>query len=257
MANNDPSPRPVPQPRRIHTQTSYENVSLDAINKNIILNTDNLQTTLKPKVPNNKHFLLTVENGNATHSPPPDYRSIITEINNLNIDKIDKNSANKNFADSHKLNNMPVPAPRRLAVVDSDIYENNAEAQQSAQEIYESNEDAPPPPKSPMSSTASSSLSGSPLPSPHQPVVAASTGAIRKTPRRPPQLPLPPPPDSTPPKQNNNQTVTCSGVVVGDIGDDLAPSAKQKLQKSVSNGSLNSSTSGSSSGARFATNSPG
>lgn len=257
MADHEPVRQPVPKPRRIHTQTAYENVSLDAINKNITLNSDNLQATLKPKVPNNKQFMQTTTDTNH-QQPPPDYRSVITEINNLNLDKPDKNSSNKNFADSHKLSNMPVPAPRRLVDGSSpnanhqEIYANSEESQLAAQEIYESNED---PPVSPNLSTASSSLNGSPLPGSTS--TTTTGGAIRKAPRRPPQLPLPPPPTNTPPKQNNNHQITSSGVVVDDFVADDVGGKHKKLEKSVSNGSLSSSTSGGSSGARFNTSSPG
>lgn len=276
MADHEPAVvvHPVAKPRRIlHTPTAYENVSLDAINKNIIVPVDNLQTTLKPKVPNNKQFMQSTaddDDGNHNHhhhQRSPTCRSVITDINNLNLAKFDKNSANQHFADSHKLNNMPVPAPRRLANAASpcaqhaaDIYENHDEAQQSAQDIYESNED-PPPPSSKSSTTSSSRSGGSPLPESlpqHSPPIAETTGAIRKAHRRPPQLPLPPPPPTTtPPKQLNNQMATKSGVLVDYCADD-ADGRHRKLEKTVSNGSLSSTTSGgSSSGAKYRTNSPG
>lgn len=264
--------RPVPQPRRnlhaasLHAKaaaTAYENVHIELLNKCTTLNNDNLlnnDTNKSPrsKVPNNKAFLLLPaqpadadhdDNGNQMPSSPMSAMSptarriVITEMNNLNLDQPAghyKNCANKNFEDSHKMQNMPVPAPRRLAAAPT----MTAQQQQQADEIYESNEDTVQPQAAAMSS-ASSSAAASPVP--YKP--DRSTGAISKT----PSSVLPPPSlkcnniDSS----SGNAISTASGVLVdGAVGvdyptfaSDLRPN--RKLNKS--NVSLNSSTSGGSS----------
>lgn len=300
--------RPVPQPRRLPSTPitptaglAYENVRIEAaLNKSTPLNSDNLlpaddAATRPSKVPNKKVFLQTdadaaaaddIINGNiglltpdaspaSTTTTPT--RRVITEMNNLNLDHDHsdghrKNSANKNFEESHKMQNMPVPAPRRLA---------NNRLPAVAQEIYENNEQQPqqsqsPPQLQQLPSSSSPSSSSSSSPVPYKPVVQqASTGAISKTTRRAPQLPLPPPPKTTltpppatksPQKINNNEQhssptmQTSSGVLV-DGHDDDGPSNLRRNQRTTrSNVSLSSTTSGGSSttggDAKFAKGSP-
>lgn len=288
----------------LHTKpaTAYENVHIELLNKCTALNNDNLlqhhnDTNGGPrsKVPNNKAFLLlptgndnnpdtqsTVTtdeaNGNVLPSSsavmsPTTRRIIITEMNDLNLDQpaghFNKNCANKNFEESHKMHNMPVPAPRRLAAV------NPLNAQQQADdEIYESNEDTLqrlPSPASAVTSTSSSS-SSSPVPA-NKPVAPWThqcdprTGAISKTPRSAPQLPLPSPPSKSPKSIGADSAVsTASGVLVdGDFSvDDAAADLRRNRKLNKSNVSLSSTTSGGSSSpasadtsARYAKGSPG
>lgn len=244
MANNaSDASKPIPQPRRtlakIENPTKpYENVNIDLINKNIDVSDDNLQSNRKTKI-QNKAFLLSTTANSPTNSSsvisnttpnttatttahrsnrnPDEYRNVMTEINNLNIDK-NKNATQKNFEDSHKLNNLPVPAPRRTPPSGAAL------TQAEQDEIYENNEEVQTPP------TKSS----------------ASSGAISKTSnivRKAPQIPLPPPPTTTP-ERRKHPNMTASGVVVGDDTESMdGIPMKQHLNKSVSNTSINSSNS--------------
>lgn len=243
MANSDSSSKPVPQPRRIinatheNTKTSYENVSIDLINKNIDINDDNLQFNRKSKIQNNKAFMLTasltsdVHNKNTTdetsgasnrtvRTNQEDHRNVITEVNNLNLDK-NKNASSKHFENSHKMNNVPVPAPRRKQNAELDeIYENNEEVHQ----------DGPVCKQTTIVNTHSSGA------------ISKNTNTTRKA----PQIPLPPPPTIPPPipekKKMNNMTK--SGVIVGDESEfEISPPPKTRLNKSLSNTSINSSNS--------------
>lgn len=290
--------------------TAYENVQIELLNKCTALNNDNLlqhhnDTNKSPrsKVPNNKAFLLlptgndynpdaqptdTTDDANGNLMPsssavmsPNTRRIIITEMNDLNLDQpashYDKNCANKNFEESHKMHNLPVPAPRRLAVAAPLTAQ-----QQTDEEIYESNEDTVqqlPSPASAVTSTSSSS-SASPVPGiktvpTWTPQCDHRTGAISKTPR---SVPLPPPKSPKSPKciqigtgNNHNSgggsaVSTASGVLVdGGVGmdDDLSTDLRRNRKLNKSNVSLSSSTSGGSgspasadTSARYAKGSP-
>lgn len=95
------APRPVPRPRRNIpnlTLSQYENVTIDSINKNILINDQNLQSETQSKVPNNKAFPSTTEDKDNN-------KCILTETNNLaNSDK------NQNV---QSVEVRPIPAPRR------------------------------------------------------------------------------------------------------------------------------------------------
>lgn len=284
---------------------SYENVRLDAtaLKKSTPLNNENLlqdaATHPRPsKVPNNKSIFAfppapetppsaavaaaagavsDALNGNAglPQSPNTSSRLIITEMNNLNLDvppgaNNNKNHANKDFEESHKLQNLPVPAPRRMQP---------PQQQQQPQDIYESNEDvgllaANPQQQQqqqPHSTSSSSSSGDGASPVPYKPVVQQSaTGAISKQPRQAPPLPLLP---SSSKLNNTTGTAqagaqitvnTASGVLVdgGDAADELQPSGGHDLRRNQrlnkSNVSLSSTTSGgSSSGSpKYAKDSP-
>ncbi|KAG4072948.1 hypothetical protein HA402_006628 [Bradysia odoriphaga] len=107
---------PVPKPRNNSqstadsSKTSYENVSIDLINKSININADNLQNSVKPKV-QDKTFILP-----SVNKAEP-YRNVISEMNNLN-NNIKNNT--KSSEESNKLSNLnentpkPIPAPRRM-----------------------------------------------------------------------------------------------------------------------------------------------
>lgn len=244
MDSNDNNMKPVPQPRRTkcnddesHNRTTYENVSINMMNKNININDDNLQTNRKVKIQNDKTFLLAsstttttpnrlINNSTAQSSSSADTASSsftasssssisasnrLDRIEKNNLLDANKNVSVKNFEQSHKLNNLPVPAPRR------------ADAQQQQQhldEIYENNEEVQAPP---------------PL-------------------RKAPQIPKAPSPRVA--KMNNETSAS------------LPPSSSSKLQshekltKSLSNTSLNSSNSAhsndtSTSSPKYKTTSPG
>lgn len=236
MASNE-AVKPVPQPRRTvaasdNPRTTYENVSIDLINKNINLNNDNLQQNRKQKIQNDKAFVPSENIPVASVLPTTtktDQRNIITEVNNLNLDR-NRNASHKNFEDSHKLNNLPVPAPRRTAaqIQQDEIYENNEEIQLPKPK--------PPRPANPPKIAAASKA----IPTNQSPESSPS-GTISKTvTRKAPQIPLPPPPPYSP-DMRRNYNMTASGVIVGD--EQESPPFKPRLNKSKSNTSLNSSNS--------------
>lgn len=136
MNKNNQSTVPVPKPRNHShstpesSKTSYENVSIDLINKSININADNLQNSVKPKV-QDKAFILP-----AVSKTEP-YRNVIHEMNNLN----NNNKSNtKSSEESNKLSNLnenipkPVPAPRRM--VNDQVYENASESCTGATNFY-------------------------------------------------------------------------------------------------------------------------
>lgn len=276
--------RPVPQPRRLLTPTSppivaaYENVRIDAsvFNKSTPLNNENLLhdnvTNPRPsKVTNDKSLFVfppTLEaasaeaadevNGNVALPQSPSSRLIITEMNNLNLDAAGhKNRANKDFEESHKLQNLPVPAPRRMQQQQQqqDVYENNEEVGLALAAIHQQQSSS-----SPVESSSSSGAS----PVPYKPVVHQSTtGAISKQHRKVPPLPMATKSltsTATGPKVNNtNSSVqiavnTASGVLVdgSEAYDEQAASGGHDLRRNhklnKSNVSLCSTTSGGSTG---------
>lgn len=128
--NNVPIPKPRNQSTSDSTKTSYENVSIDLINKSININADNLQNSVKPKL-QDKVFILP----SVTRAEP--YRNVINEMNNLNNNI--KNST-KSSEESNKLRNLdenppkPIPAPRRM--VHDQVYENANESCSGATNFY-------------------------------------------------------------------------------------------------------------------------
>lgn len=238
MASNE-AVKPVPQPRSTvatsdNHRTTYENVSIDLINKNINLNNDNLHQNRRQKIQNDKAFSPPENVPVATVLPATtktEHRNIITEVNNLNIDR-NRNASQKNFEESHKLNNLPVPAPRRTA------------AQIQQDEIYENNEELQlPKPKPPRPANPPKVIAASTAIPTNQSPVSSPSGTISKTAtRKAPQIPLPPPPPYSPDMRRSCNMMTASGVIVG--GDEQeSPPSKPRLNKSKSNTSLNSSNS--------------
>lgn len=131
---NEKTSVPVPKPRRhnsnsdanLNNKTSYENVSIDLINKNINIKDENLQNNSKNnKLQTNKLFLMSTTSANldndATSSSP---HQILTNLNDLAnaSNKYQKNSSShldevnklsNIYNDDENANVKPVPAPRR------------------------------------------------------------------------------------------------------------------------------------------------
>lgn len=243
---------PVPKPRRhviieASTKTSYENVSIDLINKNINISDENLQNNTKTKLPNNKLFL-TSGGGASTNE---EYRNIITELNDLHMDKnknaIKLEEVNKlsNIYDDDENNKKPVPAPRRSAAsknamqIDGEnVYENAGERK---------NGDGS------CSSASSRDGSGDYC------VMKVSTGAVNKVLSPSKEAP------EIPEKLANNQpkkavrSGSYSFVDETDCSGMDEPVGRFNMKKSLSNSSLNSSQSSNSekAGAKYSTSSPG
>lgn len=132
---NDKTSVPVPKPRRhnsnsdanLNNKTSYENVSIDLINKNINIKDENLQNNSKNnKLQTNKLFLMPTTSANldndATSQSSP--HQILTNLNDLaNVsNKYQKNTSNhldevnklsNIYNDDENANVKPVTAPRR------------------------------------------------------------------------------------------------------------------------------------------------
>lgn len=117
---------PVPKPRRhllldseLANKSSYENVSIDLINKTIDIKNENLQNNSKNKLPLNKTFLV----------PTPDAHmiNVLTEMNDLQttiakdtnknatvqLDEVNNLSCIYNDTNIDEIQKKPVPAPRR------------------------------------------------------------------------------------------------------------------------------------------------
>lgn len=110
-------PRPVPKPRKTLTElkkTEYENVAINLINKNLIINSENLQgDDVVDKVPNNKLFIPQVTIlPSEDEVPSSSSKSILTETNNLHPDK------NQNLVSEKPQNNFSVEASD-----DDELYE--------------------------------------------------------------------------------------------------------------------------------------
>lgn len=131
---NEKTSVPVPKPRRhnlnsdvnLNNKTSYENVSIDLINKNIYIKDENLQNNSKNnKLQTNKLFLVpttssNLDNDTTSSSPHP----LLTNLNDLaNASSEIKKNASSHLDEVNKLSNIynddenanvkPVPAPRR------------------------------------------------------------------------------------------------------------------------------------------------
>ncbi|KAI9589799.1 uncharacterized protein LOC119632716 isoform X2 [Glossina fuscipes] len=113
--------RPVPAPRRLYpelSKTQYENVSVDLINKNLNINSENIQNNVScsDKVPNNKVFLLypTLKEDSEKLSSP---KTILTETNDL---------YGPNANEDINLYSQPTPAPRPRKPQNNEtqVYEN-------------------------------------------------------------------------------------------------------------------------------------
>lgn len=133
--NGNDSSVPVPKPRRnlvlgySPQKTSYENVSIDLINKNIDIKNENLQNNSKNKIPLNKAFMLPASPPpqpvtTVASSVAPGPGNVLTELNDLQSSSKDVNrnlastldEVNKLsniYSDDENLKHRPVPAPRR------------------------------------------------------------------------------------------------------------------------------------------------
>lgn len=265
MDSND-NRKPVPQPRRTklndddgNNRQTYENVSIDMMNKVININDDNLQTNRKVKIQNDKTFMLAststtttttttdriinTNNNNSTESSHSSlaYGSVgvggasnrLDRIEKNNLFDANKNVSAKNFEQSHKLNNLPVPAPRRPA---------DHAQQQPPDDIYENNE-----------------CVAQPLPPPK---------SMRKAPQIPAIPPPPPTSTSTLPSSSSsssghhNRMAKMNNDITGMAATTKPLQPHEKLTKSLSNSSLNSSNSAHSndtatSSPKYKTTSPG
>lgn len=273
---------PVPKPRRHviieqspNAKTSYENVSIHLINKNINISDENLQNNTKSKLQNNKAFLTSgnvaaASTGNSTGittatsaaANNESYRKIITELNDLHSDKnrnvIKLEEVNKlsNIYDEDENCKKPVPAPRRGAtsktvqMMDENVYENTGERKNGdGSESSSSSRNL-----STSSTSSSNGLTGDYC------LMKVSTGAVNKmteTSGLPPELPEKK--SSERARKNGQQTASYNLVDEGDYVGVEHFSGKYHLKRSVSNSSLNSSQSGSSekAGSKFSTSSPG
>ncbi|XP_036319247.1 uncharacterized protein LOC118733786 isoform X2 [Rhagoletis pomonella] len=121
--------RPVPAPRRLYPELrklDYENVTVELINKNLNINSENLHTVTNctEKVPNNKIFF-------GSHSDLEDTastrKSILTETNDLYGP-----NANETVATPGPIYSTPTPAPRPRKPQNTDV--------ENANNIYENTE---------------------------------------------------------------------------------------------------------------------
>ncbi|KAM7348009.1 rhoGAP_ARAP and RA_ARAPs domain-containing protein RhoGAP15B isoform 2-T2 [Cochliomyia hominivorax] len=166
MEDDQTTCRPVPAPRRLYPdlrKSEYENVKVELINKNLNINSENIQNNANSneKVPNNKVFLLypTLTDDvdrlslNATNAQ----KSILTETNDLYGP-----DANENVP----IYSTPRPAPRPRKPQNTDIqnYENTI--------------------ITPLPTTISSQVTQAGDSTPE-----SSTGAISKVVRKAPELP--------------------------------------------------------------------
>ncbi|XP_055841106.1 uncharacterized protein LOC129908551 [Episyrphus balteatus] len=117
--------RPVPMPRRFIPEprkNEYENVTIDIIDKNLNINSDNIQAIgVIDKCPNNKVFH--VPDSNTTEIP----QDTSIEINNFN----EKEDENQNIPEPVKQpqiieSTTPIPAPRKSQSSENDIVTNEA-----------------------------------------------------------------------------------------------------------------------------------
>ncbi|XP_011178962.2 uncharacterized protein LOC105209960 isoform X2 [Zeugodacus cucurbitae] len=254
--------RPVPAPRRLYPElrkTDYENVTVELINKNLNINSENIHTitNCSEKVPNNKIFF-------GTHSDQEDTsscgtrKSILTETNDLYGP-----NANEEVPPA-PIYATPTPAPRPRKPQNTDF--------ENANSIYENTQLRSPSPKMPtlypqltrctgaISKETSPDTSTSSSPSNNR-------SAMRKAPELPPKTYLSVERDRANRAQRysiGSEVSTTSSYMV--TMDDLCGGAGDRSfsvsykQKSASNATLNSSLDGSNEGAdnaKFKSPSPG
>lgn len=132
--NDEKSSVPIPKPRRhnintdtnLNNKTSYENVSIDLINKNINIKDENLQNNAKNKLQTNKLFLMPTTSANLNNNNNDATNpQILTNLNDLANASSNKNQKNISahldevnklsniYNDDENANVKPVPAPRR------------------------------------------------------------------------------------------------------------------------------------------------
>lgn len=238
---------PVPKPRRhvivegdFNGRTSYENVSMDLINKNIDIKNENLQNNSKNKLQVNKTFILPTPPAAATTSVIPttlatstngsndvSMANVLTKLNDLQVNNNGRNCA-INLDEVNKLSNIynddennqkPVPAPRR----------SNTHSAAKLEKVFNEK-------------TALNANS-----------CAASTGAISKTTNK-----------NVNQNEEKSKKSNASGsysLVSDDVDSIDSSGGKFSLNKSLSSSSLASTQSGSSntegSGSKYHTTSPG
>ncbi|XP_037934591.1 uncharacterized protein LOC119668963 isoform X1 [Teleopsis dalmanni] len=228
--------RPVPAPRRLYPElrkSEYENVTIDLINKNLNINTENIHnlTNCADKLPNNKVFLgaLTEEETSTNN------KSILTETNDLYGPDCNENVP-------IDLYTTPTPVPRPRKPQNSDNPTNN-------EDIYEnSSSNAVTIPNN--AGAISKSLTGTPI--------------LRKAPELPPKSVINVEQDKIQSRHSIcselSTTSSCNNAGSYNLGD--SHFSNSKAQKSASNGTLNSSfddSTGSSEGSKkeFKSPSPG
>lgn len=166
MENDQTTCRPVPAPRRLYPdlrKSEYENVKVELINKNLNINSENIQNNANSndKVPNNKVFLLyptlPEDVDRLSLNSSNTQKSILTETNDLYGPDCNENVP---------IYSTPRPAPRPRKPQNTDIqnYENTIIT----------------PPTTLVPPQTSSSAQSSP---------ESSTGAISKAVRKAPELP--------------------------------------------------------------------
>lgn len=131
--------RPVPAPRRLYPElrkTDYENVTVELINKNLNINSENIHTVTNctEKVPNNKIFFGAQSDQEDANSVGT-RKSILTETNDLYGP-----NANEEVAPA-PIYAAPTPAPRPRKPQNTDF--------ENANSIYENTELRSPSPKTP------------------------------------------------------------------------------------------------------------
>nr|XP_014101697.1 uncharacterized protein LOC106626391 isoform X3 [Bactrocera oleae] len=131
--------RPVPAPRRLYPElrkTDYENVTVELINKNLNINSENIHTVTNctEKVPNNKIFFGAQSDQEDANSVGT-RKSILTETNDLYGP-----NANEEVAPA-PIYATPTPAPRPRKPQNTDF--------ENANSIYENTELRSPSPKTP------------------------------------------------------------------------------------------------------------
>ncbi|XP_065365124.1 uncharacterized protein RhoGAP15B isoform X2 [Calliphora vicina] len=158
MEDDQTTCRPVPAPRRLYPElrkSEYENVKIELINKNLNINSENIQNNANSneKVQNNKVFLLyptlPEDVDRLSINSSTTQKSILTETNDLYGP-----DANENVP----VYSTPRPAPRPRKPQNTDI------------QNYENTVITPPPQQTP-------------------PSLESSTGAVSKALRRAPELP--------------------------------------------------------------------
>lgn len=110
--------RPVPKPRRFIPEprkNEYENVTIDIIDKNLNINSENIQNIdVIDKCPNNKVFQVPQTTLTSSSSPP----SEVSKLNLTEINKFHENEdENQNVPEPAKrpeiIESAPIPAPRK------------------------------------------------------------------------------------------------------------------------------------------------
>lgn len=135
-ANETQMSVPVPKPRRhnvnsdanLNNKISYENVSIDLINKQITINNENIQNNAKNKLQTNKLFLMSNASTTSNNNNDTSSTQILTNLNDLanapaknqkntpiQLDEVNKLS--NIYNDDENVNVKPVPAPRRSNVM--------------------------------------------------------------------------------------------------------------------------------------------